>query len=57
MLPGTWAYVSAGATGKASIKQVSEAIFTGGPEQYWTVGIGLVATVSHLAKDAIKEIG
>jgi len=37
-------------------QQVSEAIFPGGPEQYRTVGIGLVATVvaasyvSHLAK-------
>jgi len=61
MLPGTWAYLSAGATGRASHQQVSEAIFPGGPEQYRTVGIGLVATVvaasyvSHLAKDAIKE--
>ncbi|CAM6048826.1 unnamed protein product [Sphagnum compactum] len=62
LLPGTWAYVRAGATGRASIKQVSEAIFPGDPQQYWTVGIGLVATVvaasyvSRLAKDVIKEI-
>jgi hypothetical protein len=43
-------------------KQVSEAIFPGGPEKYWTVGIGLVATVvaasyvSHLAKEILKRL-
>lgn len=62
MLPGTWAYVSAGAFGRAFIKQEAESMFPGGPEQYWTLGVGLVATivaatyVSRLAKDAIKEI-
>lgn len=62
MLPGTWAYVSAGAIGRAFIKQESEAAFPTGPESYWTLGIGLVATVfaasyvGKLAKDAIKEI-
>jgi uncharacterized membrane protein YdjX (TVP38/TMEM64 family) len=62
MLPGTWAYVSAGAIGRAFIKQESEAAFPAGPESYWTLGLGLVATVfaasyvGKLAKDAIKDI-
>ncbi len=37
-------------------KQEAESMFPGGPEQYWTLGVGLVATivaatyVSRLAK-------
>ncbi|KAK3229757.1 hypothetical protein Dsin_001638 [Dipteronia sinensis] len=48
MLPGTWAYVSAGAFGRAII--------------LWTLGLGLLATalaaayVTRLAKDAVKDI-
>nr|PNR63088.1 hypothetical protein PHYPA_001513 [Physcomitrium patens] len=50
MLPGTWVYVSAGAFGRAFIrkpfqKQGSEAAFPEGPESYWTLGLGLVATI------------
>ncbi|KAG0586625.1 hypothetical protein KC19_2G104500 [Ceratodon purpureus] len=62
MLPGTWAYVSAGAIGRAFIKQEADAVFPGGPESYWTLGIGLVATifaasyVGKLAKNAMKDI-
>ncbi|KAL2629401.1 hypothetical protein R1flu_014087 [Riccia fluitans] len=62
MLPGSWAYVSAGAIGRAFIQQESEQLWTGGPEQLWTVGIGLAATVfaatyvTRLAKEALKDI-
>jgi uncharacterized membrane protein YdjX (TVP38/TMEM64 family) len=62
MLPGTWAYVSAGAIGRAFIKQEADAVFPGGPESYWTLGIGFVATifaasyVGRLAKNAMKDI-
>jgi uncharacterized membrane protein YdjX (TVP38/TMEM64 family) len=62
MLPGTWAYVSAGAIGRAFIKQEADAVFPSGPESYWTLGIGLVATifaasyVGKLAKNAMKDI-
>lgn len=62
MLPGTWAYVSAGAIGRAFIKQEADAVFPGGPESYWTLGIGVVATifavsyVGKLAKGAMKDI-
>ncbi|KAG0569083.1 hypothetical protein KC19_6G064400 [Ceratodon purpureus] len=62
MLPGTWAYVSAGAIGRAFIKQEEDAAFPGGPASYWTLGLGLVATVfaasyiGKLAKDAMKDI-
>ncbi|KAL2329414.1 hypothetical protein Fmac_022841 [Flemingia macrophylla] len=63
MLPGTWAYVSAGAFGRAIIQDESELnnIF-GGNGQLLTLGLGLLATalaaayVTRLAKDAIKDI-
>ncbi|RDX61301.1 hypothetical protein CR513_60485, partial [Mucuna pruriens] len=63
MLPGTWAYVSAGAFGRAIIQDESELnnIF-GGNSQLLTLGLGLLATalaaayVTRLAKDAIKDI-
>ncbi|KOM51340.1 hypothetical protein LR48_Vigan08g216700 [Vigna angularis] len=63
MLPGTWAYVSAGAFGRAIIQDESELsnIF-GGNNQLLTLGLGLLATalaatyVTRLAKDAIKDI-
>lgn len=62
MLPGTWAYVSAGAVGRAFIQQESENGSGGGSEHLWTLGIGLLVTViaatyvTRLAKDAIKDI-
>nr|ACN31105.1 unknown [Zea mays] len=61
MLPGSWAYVSAGAFGRALIQDESE-IGLGGNEQLWTLGVGLLFTaiaaayVTRLAKDAVKEI-
>ncbi|KAK7404205.1 hypothetical protein VNO78_04889 [Psophocarpus tetragonolobus] len=63
MLPGTWAYVSAGAFGRAIIQDESELtnIF-GGNSQLLTLGLGLLATalaaayVTRLAKDAIKDM-
>ncbi|KAH7288877.1 hypothetical protein KP509_31G048100 [Ceratopteris richardii] len=60
MLPGSWAYVSAGAVGRALIE--SESPFIGGRDQLLTLGIGLLITVgvaayvTRLAKDAIKDI-
>ncbi|CAA6660205.1 unnamed protein product [Spirodela intermedia] len=50
MLPGTWAYVSAGAFGRAIIRAIAHS------------GLGLLATalaaayVTRLAKDAVKDI-
>ncbi|XP_052140711.1 uncharacterized protein LOC127760483 [Oryza glaberrima] len=61
MLPGSWAYVSAGAFGRAIIQDESE-IGLGGNSQLLTLGIGLLFTaiaatyVTRLAKDAVKEI-
>lgn len=62
MLPGTWAYVSAGAFGRAIIQEESEVGLSGGNGQLLTLGLGLLATalaaayVTRLAKDAIKDI-
>ncbi|KAM0946453.1 putative SNARE associated golgi family protein [Dioscorea sansibarensis] len=62
MLPGTWAYVSAGAFGRAIIQDESELGLFGGNNQLWTLGLGLLATalaatyVTRLAKDAVKDI-
>ncbi|KAK6116731.1 hypothetical protein DH2020_049551 [Rehmannia glutinosa] len=62
MLPGTWAYVSAGAFGRAIIQEESEIGLSGGNGQLLTLGIGLLATalaatyVTRLAKDAVKDI-
>ncbi|GAB2217225.1 hypothetical protein Droror1_Dr00000397 [Drosera rotundifolia] len=62
MLPGTWAYVSAGAFGRAIIQEESEVGLPGGPGQLITLGLGLLATVlaasyvTKLAKDAVKDI-
>ncbi|GJN16966.1 hypothetical protein PR202_gb03998 [Eleusine coracana subsp. coracana] len=61
MLPGSWAYVSAGAFGRAIIQEESE-VGLGGNGQLWTLGLGLVFTavaaayVTRLARDAVKEI-
>uniref|UniRef100_A0A0D9V8P3 TVP38/TMEM64 family membrane protein n=1 Tax=Leersia perrieri TaxID=77586 RepID=A0A0D9V8P3_9ORYZ len=58
---GSWAYVSAGAFGRAIIQDESE-IGLGGNSQLLTLGIGLLFTaiaatyVTRLAKDAVKEI-
>lgn len=62
MLPGTWAYVSAGAFGRAIIQEESEVGLPGGNGQLLTLGLGLLATalaaayVTQLAKDAVKDI-
>ncbi|CAA3015031.1 uncharacterized protein LOC111394411 [Olea europaea var. sylvestris] len=62
MLPGTWAYVSAGAFGRAIIQEESDVGLPGGNGQLLTLGLGLLATalaatyVTRLAKDAIKDI-
>ncbi|XP_059452819.1 uncharacterized protein LOC132183406 [Corylus avellana] len=62
MLPGTWAYVSAGAFGRAIIQEESEIGLPGGNGQLLTLGLGLLATaiaaayVTRLAKDAVKDI-
>ncbi|KAK7287037.1 hypothetical protein RIF29_00010 [Crotalaria pallida] len=62
MLPGTWAYVSAGAFGRAIIREESELNAFGGNSQLLTLGLGLLATalaaayVTRLAKDAMKDI-
>ncbi|XVF63430.1 hypothetical protein PTKIN_Ptkin09bG0086500 [Pterospermum kingtungense] len=61
MLPGTWAYVSAGAFGRAIIQEDSEFGFGGG-NGILTLGLGLLATaiaaayVTQLAKDAVKDM-
>ncbi|KAL3641495.1 hypothetical protein CASFOL_016463 [Castilleja foliolosa] len=62
MLPGSWAYVSAGAFGRAVIQEETEVGLSGGNGQLLTLGIGLLATalaaayVTKLAKDAMKDI-
>ncbi|KAL3574141.1 hypothetical protein D5086_024754 [Populus alba] len=62
MLPGTWAYVSAGAFGRAIIQEESELGLGGGNGGLWTLGLGLLVTaiaatyVTRLAKDAVKDI-
>lgn len=62
MLPGTWAYVSAGAFGRAIIQEESGLGLPGGNGQLLTLGLGLLATalaatyVTRLAKDAVKDI-
>ncbi|XP_073285960.1 uncharacterized protein [Primulina huaijiensis] len=63
MLPGTWAYVSAGAFGRAVIQEESGiGLGSVGNGQILTLGLGLLATaiaatyVTRLAKDAIKDI-
>lgn len=61
MLPGTWAYVSAGAFGRAIIQEESDFGFGGG-NGILTLGLGLLVTaiaaayVTQLAKDAVKDI-
>ncbi|XVF30197.1 hypothetical protein REPUB_Repub16aG0036500 [Reevesia pubescens] len=61
MLPGTWAYVSAGAFGRAIIQEESD-FGIGGGNGVLTLGLGLLATalaaayVTQLAKDAVKDI-
>ncbi|ERN02038.1 uncharacterized protein LOC18430138 [Amborella trichopoda] len=62
MLPGTWAYVSAGAFGRAIIQEESDVGLPGGNGQLVTLGLGLLFTaiaaayVTQLAKDAVKDI-
>ncbi|XP_038712820.1 uncharacterized protein LOC120006803 isoform X2 [Tripterygium wilfordii] len=62
MLPGTWAYVSAGAFGRAIIQEESDVGLPGGNGQLLTVGLGLLATalaaayVTRLAKEAVKDM-
>lgn len=62
MLPGSWAYVSAGAFGRAIIQEGSEIGLGGGNQQLLTLGVGLLFTalaavyVTRLAKDAVKDI-
>lgn len=62
MLPGSWAYVSAGAFGRAIIQEESDVGLPGGNGQLLTLGLGLLATalaaayVTRLAKDAVKDI-
>ncbi|KAJ0237392.1 hypothetical protein HA466_0248000 [Hirschfeldia incana] len=62
MLPGSWAYVSAGAFGRAIIQEESNVGLPGGNGQLITLGLGLLVTalaatyVTRLAKDAIKDI-
>ncbi|VFQ92964.1 unnamed protein product [Cuscuta campestris] len=61
MLPGTWAYVSAGALGRAIIQDGSVSALGGG-NGVLTLGFGLLFTVvaaayvTRLAKDAMKDI-
>ncbi|KAI3460719.1 hypothetical protein Pfo_017382 [Paulownia fortunei] len=63
MLPGTWAYVSAVAFGRAIIQEESEVGLTGGNGQLWRLSLGLLLAtglaatyVTRLAKDAVKDI-
>ncbi|XP_043719879.1 TVP38/TMEM64 family membrane protein slr0305 [Telopea speciosissima] len=62
MLPGTWAYVSAGAFGRAIIQEESDVGLPRGNNQLLTLGLGLLVTavaaayVTKLAKDAVKDI-
>ncbi|CAH9113957.1 unnamed protein product [Cuscuta epithymum] len=61
MLPGTWAYVSAAALGRAIVQDGSE-IALGGGKGVLTLGLGLLLTaaaaayITRLAKDAVKDI-
>ncbi|KAM7266192.1 hypothetical protein ACFE04_004089 [Oxalis oulophora] len=61
MLPGSWAYVSAGAFGRAIIQDDSEVVLGAG-DSLWTVALGLLFTaaaaayVTRLAKDAVKDL-
>ncbi|CAN7127631.1 unnamed protein product [Brassica rapa subsp. narinosa] len=56
MLPGSWAYVSAGAFGRAIIQEESNVGLPGGNGQLLTLGLGLLVTalaatyVTRLAK-------
>ena len=56
MLPGTWAYISAGNVGR----MVIDGTGTGFPP--WEIGLGLMVTVAvllltgNLAREALKEI-
>ncbi|XP_009776536.1 uncharacterized protein LOC107787857 [Nicotiana tabacum] len=63
MLPGSWAYVSAGAFGRAIIQEEAGIGLGGGNGgQLLTLGIGLLFTavaaayVTRLAKDAMKDM-
>ncbi|KAG2710104.1 hypothetical protein I3843_04G009100 [Carya illinoinensis] len=62
MLPGTWAYVSAGALGRAIFQEESGVSLPGRNGQILTLGLGLLATalaaayVARLTKDAVKDI-
>uniref|UniRef100_A0A1J3GPJ6 VTT domain-containing protein n=1 Tax=Noccaea caerulescens TaxID=107243 RepID=A0A1J3GPJ6_NOCCA len=62
MLPGSWAYVSAGAFGRAILQEESNVGLPGGNGQLLTLGLGLLVTalaatyVTRLAKDAIQDI-
>lgn len=63
MLPGTWAYVSAGALGKALIQQEEmEGVLPEGPEKAVVLALGLLATVgaavyvNKVAKEALKDV-
>ncbi|XVF37303.1 hypothetical protein REPUB_Repub19eG0134500 [Reevesia pubescens] len=61
MLPGTWAYVSAGAFGRAIIQEESDFGFGGG-NGILTLGLGLLATVlaaayvTQLAKIGVQNL-
>ncbi|KAL6311214.1 hypothetical protein AAG906_000365 [Vitis piasezkii] len=62
MLPGTWAYVSAGAFGRAIIQDESDIGLLGGNNSLITLGLGLLATalaatyVTRLAKTLLYEV-
>ncbi|KAJ9145848.1 hypothetical protein P3X46_028180 [Hevea brasiliensis] len=62
MLPGTWAYVSAGSFVRAIIQEESDIGLAGGNNSLLTLGLGLLATalaaayVTRLAKDAVQDI-
>lgn len=62
MLPGSWAYVSAGAFGRAILQEESDGGVPGGNGQLLTLGLGLLVTVlaatyvTRLAKDAVKDM-
>lgn len=62
MLPGTWAYVSAGAFGRAMLRKESEVALGGRNGQLLTLALGLLASafaaayVTRLTKDAGKDI-
>ncbi|CAI9117149.1 OLC1v1018493C1 [Oldenlandia corymbosa var. corymbosa] len=62
MLPGSWAYVSAGAFGRAILQEESDVGLPGGNGQLITLGLGLLFTalaatyVTRLAKCSITYI-